>query len=302
MKVIAVILILLFINTPSNSQVKSAGDIDTLSQWRIDIDWDQWHGKVYDRFKYYISGTQVVDSVEYYQVFKSGYMDHWDSGIVHYEHVYVAGLREEGDRWYRLNYNTYEFPIYDFTLKVGDTAHYYPYSNPQYAIITDIDTVQINGEDKKRFHLSCAPYGYAEYIIEDVGSTAGLFEPVLYPPEFLPIMHCYALDFVPQWINPDGSGCDLTVNLSEMNIGQNISAYPNPFTTSTTIEYFLENPSDVTIIIYNSQGQVVERVQERQGMGVQRVQWNAEGLPAGMYYYRLQAGERIGGAKMVKLR
>ncbi len=31
-------------------------------------------------------------------------------------------------------------------------------------------------------------------------------------------------------------------------------------------------------------------------------QWNAEGLPAGIYYFRIQAGDKVGGGKMILLR
>lgn len=80
---------------------------------------------------------------------------------------------------------------------------------------------------------------------------------------------------------------------------QNLLNYPNPFTTSTNFEYTLEKPSDVTIIIYNSQGQVVDRMQEWQAKGVQRVEWSAEGLSGGMYYYRIMAEGKVGSGKLV---
>jgi hypothetical protein len=31
------------------------------------------------------------------------------------------------------------------------------------------------------------------------------------------------------------------------------------------------------------------------------VQWNAESLSTGIYYFRIQAGEKIGGGKMIKM-
>ena len=31
-------------------------------------------------------------------------------------------------------------------------------------------------------------------------------------------------------------------------------------------------------------------------------QWNAEGLPAGMHYFRIQAGDIVGGGKMMLMR
>ncbi|MEA3479508.1 MAG: T9SS type A sorting domain-containing protein [Bacteroidota bacterium] len=96
---------------------------------------------------------------------------------------------------------------------------------------------------------------------------------------------------------------DFALNLEDRIQNQiEINAFPNPFTTSTTFEYSFEKPSDVTIIIYNSQGQVVERMQERQDKGVQRVEWSAEGLPAGLYIIRLQAGNNIAFSKLLLAR
>jgi hypothetical protein len=77
-------------------------------------------------------------------------------------------------------------------------------------------------------------------------------------------------------------------------------AIPNPFSTYTTFEYTLEKPSDITITIYNSQGQVVERMHERQDKGVQRVEWSAEGLPKGLYYFVLRTVNEVSVAKMIK--
>lgn len=77
--------------------------------------------------------------------------------------------------------------------------------------------------------------------------------------------------------------------------------YPNPFTTSTTLSYTLDKPCNVQFTIYNLQGKIVEIIQKNQEKGEQQVQWNAEGLPAGMYYFRIQAGDKTGSGKMIKM-
>jgi len=76
---------------------------------------------------------------------------------------------------------------------------------------------------------------------------------------------------------------------------------PNPFTTTTTLSYTLDKPENVQFTIYNVQSQIVYMMQEKQDKGEQQVQWNAEGLPAGMYYFRIQAGSYIGSGKMILL-
>jgi len=89
------------------------------------------------------------------------------------------------------------------------------------------------------------------------------------------------------------------INFNVDNEGFNI--HPNPFTNFTTLSYTLDKPSNTTISIYNHHGQLIEKIEQEQLKGEQRVQWNAEGLPSGMYYFRIQAGDQVGGGKMVKM-
>jgi hypothetical protein len=76
---------------------------------------------------------------------------------------------------------------------------------------------------------------------------------------------------------------------------------PNPFTISTTLSFRLFKPENVRFTVYNVQSQIVFSVQGSQEKGEQKIQWNAEGLPAGIYYFRLQAGDKVGSGKMVKV-
>ena len=84
--------------------------------------------------------------------------------------------------------------------------------------------------------------------------------------------------------------------------GITISVHPNPFTTSTILSYCLYEPSTVTLSIFNSQGKLVGNKKQEQPGGKQQLIWNAAGLPAGMYYFRIQAGDKVGGGKMLLIR
>jgi hypothetical protein len=77
--------------------------------------------------------------------------------------------------------------------------------------------------------------------------------------------------------------------------------YPNPFTTSTTIEYTLNSPRSVTITFYNQFGKLVDRIEQKQSAGKQQVVWSPE-LPGGVYFFRLEAGEQIASGKVVLVR
>ena len=79
--------------------------------------------------------------------------------------------------------------------------------------------------------------------------------------------------------------------------------YPNPFNPATTIEYALPQAADVELAVYNVVGQVVRTlVAEHQSTGYYAVEWDATGLPSGMYFSRLQAGEFHEVKKMLLLK
>ena len=78
--------------------------------------------------------------------------------------------------------------------------------------------------------------------------------------------------------------------------------YPNPLTTITTIEYELQHPASVHITIYNHLGKQIEIIQQNQSAGKQQVLWNAEGLPAGVYFCVLKTETGTQTMKMIKLK
>jgi len=78
--------------------------------------------------------------------------------------------------------------------------------------------------------------------------------------------------------------------------------YPNPFNPTTTIEYQITAPSPVKLTIFNSMGQnVATLVNEYRLPGFYKVDFNAEGLSSGLYFYRLQANGITLTKKMIFL-
>jgi hypothetical protein len=77
--------------------------------------------------------------------------------------------------------------------------------------------------------------------------------------------------------------------------------YPNPFTTSTTIKYELNQPETVTITFYNQFGKQVDRIEQKQPAGTQQLLWAPE-LPGGIYYFKLEAGTQMASGKLVLVR
>ena len=85
------------------------------------------------------------------------------------------------------------------------------------------------------------------------------------------------------------------------------SNYPNPFNPATTIRYALPQAADVRLTVYNVVGQVVRTlVAEHQSAGRYLVAWDAtndsgHSLSAGIYFYRLQAGDEFHAVKKMLL-
>ena len=69
-------------------------------------------------------------------------------------------------------------------------------------------------------------------------------------------------------------------------------AYPNPFSTATTIRYTLRRAAPVTLSVYDALGRRVRVLdQGRQAAGTHTVHLEAEGLSAWLYLYELRTPE-----------
>ena len=84
--------------------------------------------------------------------------------------------------------------------------------------------------------------------------------------------------------------------------------YPNPFNPITTVRYELPEDSFVDVTVYDMLGNVVNNlVNTNQSSGHKSVQWNAtnnqgEPVSAGVYLYKIQAGDFVDTKKMILLK
>jgi hypothetical protein len=72
----------------------------------------------------------------------------------------------------------------------------------------------------------------------------------------------------------------------EFSLGQN---YPNPFNPTTAIRFGLPSAGNVTMDVFNAIGQkITTLIQGKQlAAGFHSVEWNASGVPSGVYLYKL---------------
>jgi len=79
--------------------------------------------------------------------------------------------------------------------------------------------------------------------------------------------------------------------------------YPNPFNPSTTISYSIPKEGMVTLKIYNILGQEVQTiVNQNMRPGSYKVNFNADRLSSGVYFYSLRVGEFNQVKKMLLLK
>ncbi|GMQ83021.1 MAG: hypothetical protein BMS9Abin05_2493 [Rhodothermia bacterium] len=79
--------------------------------------------------------------------------------------------------------------------------------------------------------------------------------------------------------------------------------FPDPFSNTTTIQYNLPNPTDVSIKFSDALGRRVQTIflGYQQG-GAHELNFDASGLPSGIYFYTLIAGSFSQSRKMVVVR
>ncbi len=81
----------------------------------------------------------------------------------------------------------------------------------------------------------------------------------------------------------------------------NLNVYPNPFSTSTTIEFEPLIPGNIQTTIFNHLGQEIETIEEGiRNSGAHHITWDASGYPSGVYIYRLVVGDKVETGKLIK--
>ena len=81
------------------------------------------------------------------------------------------------------------------------------------------------------------------------------------------------------------------------NFKDDIKIYPNPFSTSTTIEFENENNEKHILVIYNSTGALVRKIENivKGSVIIER-----ENLKSGLYFFQLMNNhKRIGEGKLI---
>lgn len=88
---------------------------------------------------------------------------------------------------------------------------------------------------------------------------------------------------------------------SSQNSSLELTNYPNPFTSRTTISYALEEDNNVSLTVYDLTGKEIATLidNELQGVGSHTIPFDGSNLGTGIYFYTLQIGDKVQTQKMI---
>jgi len=144
-------------------------------------------------------------------------------------------------------------------------------------------SVELTGLELQNFTISIAPYGTAIITISD------RMEMVEIPP-------------LPALVSVDDTE---VVKAEGFRLFQN---YPNPFNPSTSIRYFLDNPGEAELNIYDINGRlVINLVSSAQNAGYHEIIWdgfsaNGSLVETGLYLAQIKVGNASDVIKMIYLK
>jgi hypothetical protein len=89
----------------------------------------------------------------------------------------------------------------------------------------------------------------------------------------------------------------------ELNTCKNIINYPNPFSTKTTIKFYLERKTQVNLKIYNLLGKIVyDHWSNDCAYGYNRIELNGDIFPSGLFLYSVTCDSECNWGKFMVLR
>lgn len=102
------------------------------------------------------------------------------------------------------------------------------------------------------------------------------------------------------WETPELEGASVSPPIGDFNLIRND---PNPFSSVTTIDYYLEKESHVQLSVYDITGNKIRTLlSKKQSAGKQAARFDGSELPSGIYICTLKVGKHVKSSKMVLLR
>jgi hypothetical protein len=191
--------------------------------------------------------------------------------------------------------NNQDTLLYDFNLTAGNSLPQ-TYNNPNYpnVIVTSIDSVLLTDGYHKRYKLDIGVSLDSAAIIEGIGSTFGLFAPLLGHFENGDALICFSQNNITTYPNASAL-CDLTIGIASAENEQPLGIYPNPVNDFIHIQNTFVSP--LLITVFSSYGTVVYKG-VLQGNVDHKIDLSY--LPSGIYFVSAVSDKHFTSQKIVK--
>ena len=288
---------------------------DSNAIWRVE--YTQYQVLPPFDYQYTIKGDTIIHNLNYKIINCSGVNNNFT-----FFNCNIGALRQDtvSRKIYFIAFSGSCFPVpflatgdsllYDFSLNIGDTLHN-QFNLPYYYMnlklyIEDIDSVLLGNTYHKRFILGVVGGTHnPAYLIEGIGSTNGLLEPIdnLYMDADYSLLICFSLNDTSLYPSYSPSACPIITNINDVNELKNkLNIFPNPSSDNIIIE----SPPQSTIEISNIEGQLIKTLAASgTKTNIDHVGWSSyvvdiSALPCGVYVVQVKTEKGVAVKKFIK--
>ncbi len=216
-----------------------------------------------NHFKYRLVGDTLINSISYQKLIRTTFNIACSVDSTTELYGFLRNDTELHNVYFRSIYQTDESLLYDFRLQVGDTLKGSVFINSDKFAVGAIDSILINGKYHKRYSIKLREFFTDEYLIEGVGTTIGLLEPIS---EFWPFykLRCYSQNGQLGYLSPWAAECRLESDTCYTDIDKKTSLpkvelFPNPARDHVYIYLNLGNQpgNDYLCTLYDLTGRLL---------------------------------------------
>ncbi len=257
-----------------------------------------------ENYNYFLTGDTTINATLYKKVCKKGTGTYfWGdpnppppscNGSIIYSFINTVPsfyLRSAGTQMFIYPTGGPEYLLYDFNLAIGDSLPLTWNNVDSTVTVTAIDSFFTPSGYRKRFTL--AGNTWAQYLLEGVGSSRGLIEPLQVPFECGYQLDCYGQNNSAYYPAP-GPSCDLMVGEEQVSgIRGQVSVFPNPFADELNVSSY---KLQVDVTLYNAIGEIVIRATTNDS----NLKLSTFNLKSGIYLLRVRSMDEIIMKKVIK--
>jgi hypothetical protein len=228
---------------------------DSSASWNIEVKaycWGGIPGPLYNAYSITFSKDTVISNVTYHKLtipflqYFSGASCALDNTKLN---VYKGAIRQDTTAkkvFFVPPYGNTEQLLYDFTMQLGDTIRGYLGSFAfQKQIVQSIDSVWVGNTYRKRWNIDT---NYDVHIIEGIGSTYGVIEPLPGNTVDQPERSIICFRQNAQTIFPNPNNCELITSINSADkILNQVKIFPNPSNGTFTIDFDKANIKEIVL-------------------------------------------------------